>query len=672
MKPILTCTVLTVLMVGGVSAQVHELSELVVTPDESVVDLGLSIDALHAPIAVATVSRDETRRRNDFTLRDALQIVPGVNTATGNGIHDFFVIRGVDSLNGGLVTIDGVPEPEATFYPLHAVDEVQVLKGPMSFAFGANALAGAVNLVRAQPRFERFTEVWFGLGSQDRYRAELDTGAFHGDDVAMRLQGLYQDAGSHRDGIDSELSAINPSILWKLGDRDTLRVHVDVQQSDVVPDAGVPVLGNQLFSPSRSVTYQPQDDMSEQTAVRVLAELEHVVSDALRLRNRAYYNRLEWETRGTVYAGFVLAGLGLEPQPVTLSRYRPTLDDDQEIIGNELELVLELDRHELLLGAEVARHTDEFLITLQPGSDINTQTGLESPGPLGPLPDNAGDATSDIYSLYGMDQVSLGDRLSLLAGVRADWLEYEDDSRGTERSDTEVSPFGGVRFQLTEPVMLYLNGGLGFAPPSTQVTGPRGAPEESEQIEGGLKWRNGDGTWGGSVAVFSLVRDNIAIPDSSGLQSVNGSQDAAGFEFELVGTLADGLQLRAAYGYLDSELDKFAELTQAGFSDFSGNVTPFAPEHTGRVWFDYVISESWSVGLGVRGVSEQFIAPDNTYEIKGYLTADAAVYYEQPTWVASLHVANLTDEDVYGRGQAGTSVIPEDGVSVMGSIGIRL
>ena len=89
-------------------------------------------------------------------------------------------------------------------------------------------------------------------------------------------------------------------------------------------------------------------------------------------------------------------------------------------------------------------------------------------------------------------------------------------------------------------------------------------------------------------------------------------------------------------------------------------------------WTDYQVTESVGLGLGVRGVSDQYIAPDNQYEIDGTVTVDAAVYYEQPTWYASLHVMNLTDETYYTRGQGNTSVIPEDGVSVMSYVGVRL
>ena len=61
------------------------------------------------------------------------------------------MVRGFDSIDGGLVLTDGAPEPEISFYQLYNVERVEVLKGPGGFLYGRNPLAGTVNLVRKQP-----------------------------------------------------------------------------------------------------------------------------------------------------------------------------------------------------------------------------------------------------------------------------------------------------------------------------------------------------------------------------------------------------------------------------------------------------------------------------------------------------------------------------------------
>lgn len=655
-----------------------ELDKFVVTASDLYDTLGILLDPVEAPISVTGISALLNDRQGNRTLRDAVRNSAGINVATGNGLHDFFVVRGIDSLNGGLILVDGVLEPEATFYPMNHVRQVQILKGPGSYLFGANTLAGTVNLVRKAPVRESFADLRIGAGSHETYEAKFDGAAYSEKyRAALRLNGIYLESSTHRDGIDHEWGALNPSMVWDVSEKASIRIDADFQYSDVTPDAGLPVRDSRLVKSSRSATFQELDDFSEQDVVRLLGTIRFEPRDGLMLRNKTYYNRLDWDSRGTVFAGFFFAAAGLEPVPTTLSRFRPTLDDEQEILGNELELMVQADTgpvaHDLLFGVEVLRFTDEFIIEIPPGADINVDTGLRAPSPfLGPLPTNAGDAETDMFGVYALDGFRLDTRWAGLAGVRIDWLDFEDRVRGTRRSDSEFSPFGGLTCQASDPVLLFVNVGRGYGLPSTQVMGPRGKPEQSVQVEGGAKWRSSDGRWTGQVSGFYIERENIGIPNSSGLFTESGAQESTGIDLEASGQIHPALSLRIAYGYLDSELTEFQEFTARGIEDRNGNKAPFAPEHIGVAWAEYKIHADWVAALGVRAVGDQFIAPDNRFEIDAYATVDASITYDVASWYAALYVRNLTDEEVLTRGQGAVSVIPEDGISVFGHVGIRL
>lgn len=657
---------------------VVELDEFVVTASDLYDTLGISLDPAKAPISATGISDSLNDRQGNRTLKDAVKNSAGANVATGNGIHDFFVVRGIDSLNGGLILIDGVLEPEATFYPMHHLRQVQILKGPGSYLFGANTLAGTVNLVRKSPVPENFSDLRLGAGSHETYEARVDAGAYSEQyRAALRLNGLYLESDTHRRGIDQELSALNPSVLWDISDRASFRFDADFQRSEVTPDAGLPVRDSVLVKSSRSATFQEPDDFSDQDVLRLLGTIRYSIDDDMILRNKTYYTGLDWDSKGTVFAGFILADAGFEPAPATLSRFRPTLNDEQEIYGNELELSLKLETgsvsHDLLLGGEILRFTDKFVIGVPPGEDINVDTGVRTPSPfLETLPTNSGDTETDLLGLYVLDGIEFSQRWYGLAGLRLDWLDFEDASRSSSRSDTEFSPFGGVVYQATEPVALFANAGRGYGLPSTQVIGPRGKPEESVQVEVGAKWKTPDGRWSGQISGFHIERENIAIPNSSGLFTDSGAQESMGIDLEATGRILPALTLRFAYGYLDSELTDFSEFTATGIANRNGNTAPFAPEHIGVAWTEYSFLPDWMAALGVRAVGDQFIAPDNRFEIDGYVTVDASLTYDRSSWYAAIYLRNITDEDVLTRGQGATSVIPEDGVSVFAHVGIRL
>jgi outer membrane receptor for monomeric catechols len=282
---------------------VEDMPEMVVeppagpklTPANASLTLELGADALRTPISASAIDAALNRNQGNRTLRDTLRGVPGILTSTGNGIHDFFVVRGIDSLSGSLVLMDGIPEKEATFYTLYDIAEVQVLKGPGSFLFGPNALASSVNLVRKVPEVEPFADLRLGLGSHETFRGLFDGNAGTSDGrLGGRLNLLYDRGESHRDLVDHEFMGISPAAAWTISDEDHLAFWFDYQAYDITPDAGVPVLGNRLTTCSRSATFQEPGDFSEQDVVRTVLSYQHDFGPDMNLRNRTYYNRLDW------------------------------------------------------------------------------------------------------------------------------------------------------------------------------------------------------------------------------------------------------------------------------------------------------------------------------------------------------------------------------------------
>jgi iron complex outermembrane receptor protein len=97
-------------------------------------------------------------------------------------------IRIVESTPSRLVLTDGVPEPESTFYPLYNVRQVEVVKGPSAFLYGANPLAGAVQIVRKQPQPKRFADLSVVYGRFDTFAGTLDANAATADGEALTGQ----------------------------------------------------------------------------------------------------------------------------------------------------------------------------------------------------------------------------------------------------------------------------------------------------------------------------------------------------------------------------------------------------------------------------------------------------------------------------------------------------
>lgn len=638
-------------------------------PESNTITTKLPLPLAETPASVAVVTAPLLAEQNAAVLGDALENVSGLNVQTGNGVFDFYVVRGLDSVSSGMILTDGAPEPEASFYQLYNVDRVEVLKGPSSFLYGGSPLAGTVNLVRKQPLPSDFARVAVTGGSYGTGEAIVDWNSSRDDGtLAFRLNTLYRESEGYRDDKDSRVFAVNPSLTWTPDDRTRLNLSLEHVDSEYSPDAGLPlVFGRTLPEVPRQRSYQSPFDRSEQEIDRLQVDFERQIGARGTLRAKLYYRRLDWHTEGTLFNGVFPSSTG----ELEVSRLLSALDDEQQFLGTQLEYVLEAETggiaHNLLFGLELSRLTDEF--TFQPL--LLPAIGLLDPvetasRPLFPIPgqDLAADAETVVVAPYIVDQIGLTERLRVLVGVRWDNADFEERLLPTSRDDNELSPLLGVLYEATAALSLYANYGAAFAPPSSFGIQPDRVPEESTQYELGVKADLGRRV-DGSLALFQIERDNIPIPDEFGISRQVGDQRARGVELEVSAEVARRTRLLVVYAYTDGELTSFNELVQVvAFPpsfitvDRSGNIPAFTPEHLANAWLSRHYDSGLGFGFGGRYVGEQFIAEDNLFTIDDYFTFDASIFYRFDRWRLSLFLENLTGEEYLTRGFGAASVIP--------------
>jgi iron complex outermembrane receptor protein len=346
------------------------------------------------------------------------------------------------------------------------------------------------------------------------------------------------------------------------------------------------------------------------------------------------------------------------------------LDDEQTVFGNQAELVLGFQTgaasHELLAGLELSRYADDFTLDVAQLPIITLRDPVETataPQVIPPL-SQAGEARSTVIAPYVLDHVRVG-RVNLFVGARLDSIAYEEPVSGTDRDDTRLSPMLGLTWQPVDKLSLYASAGTAFAPPSTLVVGER-EPETSRQVEVGLKRELARGRVFASVAGYHLEREDIAIPDSTGVTRQTGDQRSRGIEFELTAEPVAGWFSAVSYALNDSELVRFAEIvsltpdgSRFAVLDHSGNTPAFAPRHLFNAWTVRRFGR-FSLGAGARYVGRQFIAEDNAYAIDDYVTFDAMAGYRHGRFALSVNARNLTDVEYETRGFGNASVIPAE------------
>jgi TonB-dependent siderophore receptor len=657
------------------TASVEAKAPAVPSPADTATKLETNVRDL--PVSVSVVSGRLAAEQAGLVLGDALKNASGVNVGTGFGIFDHWVVRGFDTLDTGLVLVDGAADPEAVFYPLYNVQQIEVLKGPGAFAWGGGALSGTTQVVRKNPAIARFADLTLAYGSFGTYAAAVDgNAASSSGKVAFRLNATLQGTDGFRDGREGEIAAFNPGLAWRPDARTRVAFSYEYLSSDQSPDSGLPFVDGSLAGPSRETSYQSASDLADQGLHRFRADAQRRLNDTFLLRDKLYYSQLDWISNGTLINGAF-------PFPPDFRTYvvrtQGLLDDSQRLFGNQLELVASFRTgsmaHELVTGFEVSQLSDTYTQDAQLVQPLDLMQPVEFDLGIYPIPipqaHQAGDSQSLVLAPYVIDRMIISPKLELSLGARLDSVDFEDDATATSRDDSQLSPMGGIVWKPVPTLSVYASGGLGFAPPSIQVVGPRD-PEESTQLEGGVKFAFLEGKGYASAAVYQLERENVAIPDSTGLTRQSGSQRSRGFELELSTEPKAGWSVRAHYAFNDAELTSFAEIVQTaeGFFvvDHSGNVPAFAPRHIGSLWATAPLGHGLSLAAGLRCVSDQYVSADNRNQIDTYAVADAAIFYTRNRARVGVHLRNLTSTEYATRGFGSESAIPGRPFEVLGRV----
>ncbi len=648
--------------------------EVEATTDDETISLGAlghEVDLKRAPFSLSVVSSRNLRESGARQLSDGLIGASSVNLASGYGIFDLFIIRGFDSLTNGLVMIDGVREPESTFLPAYNIERLEILKGPSGFAAGPDAAASTVNVLRKQPLGRDFGAIGGRFGTFKSFDLDADAGATNSTgSLSARLPVFLRGSDGYRDrensqwGLNPGLRFVRPSGLVVIANYERLR-------SEFLPDIGLPLVNGAVPNVSVESNYQAPFDYSEQDVDRARLRIEKKVSDRTRLKNLTYFTRLRWKSDGTLFVG---AFVDPRVQGAITARTLTLLDDDQRLSGNRFWI--ESDRsagpstHRLTAGVEAYELADEYSldVALLPVIGINRPIETATK-PLFMIPGYSvrADAKNRVFSAFAFDEASLGSRVQALFGARVDAFDFTEKAFGIEKSWTRLSPFVGASLELTRTARAFASFSTGFSPASTLALGSK-EPEETRQIEGGLRFTSDDSRKRASVTAFELRRNDVTIPDGSGQPRPTGDQRSRGFEFE-ASAEKSRIGLSMNYTLTDGVLSRFAEIGTVGFDpatfqpvqgvlDRSGNTSPLAPKHLFAARLRLDLGQGFLASAAFRCLSKQFIAEDNAFAIPSAQFVDAAISYSRGNARISLIGDNLLDEASFTRGYASYSVLP--------------
>lgn len=633
------------------------------------------------PQSVSVVKEELVKSQNAFNLRDALKNVSGLTIAAGEGgrTGDSITLRGFSANSD--TYLDGAKENGQYSRDTFFLERVEVLKGASSVLFGRGSTGGVINPIAKKPVMGKaFATADFTYGNYDFKRTTLDAGSKLNDQVAVRLNTLYQDSDSFRDYNYTNRWGIAPSIKYDITKDTDLTLMLMHQEEDSVFDYGVPMINGKPANVSGNQFYGFKDDLLQtyNTSV-VTAIFNHRFNSEFSVRNTFRYGDYQRDYRTLLFSG-AATGSGAT---ATIARSQALRTSPQQNYYNQTDFTFKKPlfgfNNTLLFGAEVGWENYTFRSKNSTGVtpvSIYDPVGVASVG-LGRANDFSGVLTTDRNTKtntaagYVLDQFEITPQWKLLAGGRYDVFQAKQDdfllnTNDFERTDHQWNPRAGLVWQPKDWQAYYFSYGTSFNPSaetfSLATNNANLKPEQNQNLEVGAKLDLFDGRLSATGALFRLEKTNARTTDPTDptRNILAGEQKTDGFELGLAGDILPDWSLSATYAYLDAEITKSNSSATGSVSGLSkslqGKTSVNVPENSGVVWSSYRITPEWEVGGGVFMSGSRFTDSVNEVTLPGYARLDATVAYHQKHFDIQANVFNLLDKTYYESGQTNTAL----------------
>ncbi|HGZ6765427.1 TonB-dependent siderophore receptor [Vibrio parahaemolyticus] len=602
------------------------------------------VEWLDVPQAVSVVTKTEMQDRGAVRLVDALDGVAGVNNTLGEGSRDQFMIRGFDSLND--MYRDGMRDDGTlqSYRSLANVERVEIVKGPAGALYGRGSAGGIINLVTKRANGENFTHVKGSVGSNSQYVGQVDSSMAFSDKVNGRINLEYRQADSYVDHVDSNDFFIAPTIRVLPADGHTIDIDVEYAHQELVPYRGVPSKNGKPVDLPVSTYFGGTNDYQESDSLRVAVDYEWRLNDQWVWNNRAAFNHIELEQKGT------------RQGKVTGNEVSQTVNnfgyDPRTTTTLQSELIWETNDNQLMLGADFNQIDIDLTLasdkTLPPQNIYNPVVGPTPDPGFKPFRDN----TTTTTGVYVQDVYTWGD-LSLIGNVRYDSMELEQRKAGSGKEkldDDKVSYRAGLVYRINYDTSVYASLARSWQLPYAGIyINPKLAEFfHTDLKEVGTKAYLLDNALMLNAALFQIDQEQ---PQTNVDGDVIGKIEVRhqGIELEARGQITKQWDISVGYSYLDAE-DKATGKKPNDVSD-----------HLFSLWSTYQLDDNWRLGGGVKYVGDRYAGNDEAVALGDYTTVDLMAAYTTGRHKIQANAYNILDEKYILGATNGTSGLNQIG-----------
>lgn len=603
-----------------------ELEDLLVLESTSVAKKRQNVQDSAA--AVYVITQEDIRNSASSTITDLLRVVPGVEVGSVTNGVTAVTIRGFNGRNSGslLVMVDGrsvyVSTLSGVFWDqlgisLQDIERIEVVRGPGSTLWGANAVNGVINIITKNSADSLGLQASARVGLREQI-LELSSGSEISPDSTLRISGLYrrdqglQSLGGRDLGTTANEGAFGARFDWQPTDRDAITLQADYKLG--ARDTSTFMLDPARIAPGPIPAFTAVD----YNEFSVLGRWRRAHSDSFDFSLQAYYSSVDRKELGFFSFGWSIADADFG------ANWRPN------------------ETHDINFGVNLRAMSDRFTL-IDPRVDFMDRA-----------------ATDHWISGYLQDDISLiADKLRLTVGAKLEYndftgVEFQPGVRMFYRPNPDLAFWGAITRAVRTPSRFEraANFQISVLPPNTSqnpaplpiYTRFLGQPDaEAENLlalEAGFRARIAP-QWSVDIAGYHNSYDSLAEPTVTGVQpnfipmvpfpvsltstaqfQFRGTAKTWGLEASIKGQIAPWWKLQLAYSHLEGRpgTDPLTGNRFRGFLPLEGS-----PTNQASLTNTFQLGSAVVLNTQVRYVDELLGG-----NIPSYVDGDLRLRYEAP------------------------------------------
>lgn len=651
----LSYSVALALVSSGIFAQDNTLDSIVVTADRAQSALR------DIPASVFSVGGDSLERVRHTHIAELLVRVPGTTISPTNGQDSLTAIRspvltGAGSCGAFQMAQDGIPLRATGFCNVNEIFEanselassIEVIRGPGSVLYGANAQHGAINVISQLISDSAFSDVSYDFGSNQYNRVRFTHSDTAGDQgYLVSFVGNSSDGYKHDSGHDQQ--KLNLKHSYSSGD---FSVVSSFFVTNLNQETSGPVQGDDAYKDQDLKRFNPNPE---------------AYKDA---RTYRLSSKFSWETE---HGMFTLNPYYRDIDVAFLQHFLPGIpleENGQNSYGlQSMYVSAPGSMFDWRVGVDM-EITEGFLKETQASPTVGSAF-LVNTIPVGKHYDYEVDAT--FVSPYMLLKYNFTDMDQLSLGVRYESVEYDYNNlmiNGRTKDDGTACASGGCRFNrpadrtdnyenvsvqlgwihdIDDNQQVYASVASAFRAPDTSEVyrlqnGQNVADLKSEEMDSyEIGYRATRNTLSYAIAAYYMDKDNAIFQDSNRNNISGAATLHRGVEFNISTKLTDVLQLSVATAYARHTYND-------DLNGLKGLEIDTAPRVTGSAQLRWDIGNSRSMELEWVHMGKYYTDETNTQEYGGHNLVNLRYEAElNSNWYYAARITNLFNTDYAER-----------------------